>query len=193
MRGISLLESVVVIAIATIVMIAIANSVLFFYRANTASIEQAYQIDITRKGVELLVRDIREASYADNGAYPLETMASSTITFYADTDKDNLTERITYELAGTSFKRAVLDPSGNPTTYNGPAATSSVSEYMRNLEDGIPVFRYYDKDNVEVVNPANIVDVVSVSVTAVVNIVTTRAPGEFTLKSSATIRNLRAQ
>jgi hypothetical protein len=174
-------------------MIAIANSVLFFYKANTVSIEQAYQVDHARKGVTLLVRDIREASYADNGAYPLAAMASTSITFYSDTDRDNQTERITYEITGTSLKRAVLDPSGSPTTYTGSAATTSVSEYIRNIEDGVPAFRYYDKDNIEVADAAHIADVVSVSVMTVINIVTTRAPGEFTLKSSATLRNLRPQ
>jgi len=184
---------IVTVSIAAIIMISIANSVLFFYKANTNSIEQAYQIDNARKGVVLLVRDIREATYADNGAYPLVTMASTSITFYSDTDRDNQTERITYELKGTSFKRAVLEPSGTPAIYNGAAATSSVSEYMRNVQDGIPVFRYYDKNNTEVTNSARIADVVSVSVSTIVNIVTTRAPGEFTLSSRATLRNLRAQ
>jgi Tfp pilus assembly protein PilW len=192
-RGISLIETVTVIAIVPVIMIAIANSVLFFYKANTVSIEQAYQVDHARKGVTLLVRDIREASYADNGAYPLAAMASTSITFYSDTDRDNQTERITYEITGTSLKRAVLDPSGSPTTYTGSAATTSVSEYIRNIEDGVPAFRYYDKDNIEVADAAHIADVVSVSVMTVINIVTTRAPGEFTLKSSATLRNLRPQ
>ena len=192
-RGLSLLEMLITLGIFTLIMVSITNSILYFYRANTSSIEQAYQVDSARKGVQLLVRDIREATYADNGAYPLAEMASTSVTFYADTDRDSATEKIRYQLNGTNFGRNVIDPSGTPATYPGGGATSTVSQYVRNALQNTPVFRYYNASSTEITNSADIADVVTVSVSIIVNISPYRLPGEFTLRSSATLRNLRAQ
>ena len=175
-------------------MIALTQSVLFFYRANTSSIEQAYQIESARRGIDLLVRDLREATYADDGSYLLAAIATSSLTFYADTDRDSSIEKIRYTLSGQQLWRNVTDSAGSPPTYTGASATSSVSDYVRNFGQNRPLFRYYDGTGAEIVNFATgIADVRSVSVDLVVNVVPVRAPGDFTLQSSATIRNLRAQ
>lgn len=191
LRGMTLIEALIAIGIFAILMVAIINSVIFFYRANTSSLEQSYQLTSARRGVEFMVRDIREAAYADNGAYPLAAIASTSITFYADTDKDTIIERIRYTLLGTSFYRNVLDSSGTPPAYTGAGATSTVSEYVRNEEEVAPIFRYYDGDGNEITDYAEVDEVRSIVVSLVVNILPVRAPAEFTLRSSATLRNLR--
>ena len=191
--GLTLIEMLVTIAAVALVMTAIADSVLFFYRANTSSIEQSYQISSARRGVELLVRDIREAAYGDDGAYPVSSIGSTTLEFYSDTDRDASVERIRYSLVGDSFTRNVLDSSGNPPSYTGLGATSTAAFYVRNAEQGVAVFRYYGEDGAEITDYADVGDVRSVTVRLVVNVQPIRAPGEFTLQSSATLRNLRSQ
>ena len=185
---------IVVTAMTAVIMVAITDSVIFFYRANTSSIEQAYQVESARVGMLALVKDLREATYGDDGSYPLAQMASTSLTFYADTDSDNAVEKVHYELNGLSLTRTVTDETGTPPTYvGGAAATSTVSDHVRNVADGVYVFRYYRADGTEATTSASIGDVQSVTITLVVDITPKHAPGEFTLTSGATFRNLRIQ
>jgi len=189
--GFTFIEMVVTIAIFSIIMISIADSVRFFYRANTSSIEQSYQIDSARRGVEFLVRDLREASYGDDGSYPISNIGSTTITFFSNIDSDPSVEKIRYELNDVMLTRNTLDATGSPAVYTGAGATSTVSEYVRNSEEGTPLFRYYDSAGVEITDYTEVDEVRSVVVNLVVNIRPIRAPEEFTLRSSANLRNLR--
>ncbi len=191
LRAFTLLETVVSIAIITIIMSVIVLSILFFYRTNASSLEQSFQINSARKGVEFMVQDLREAIHGDDGSYPLLTIGSTTITFFSDTDSDQSVERITYSLSGTRLERITLDSLGIPPSYSGLGVTTNVSEYVRNLETGKKIFRYYDKDGVEITNYTDIGGVRFISVNLIVNIQPIRAPEEFTLRSSATLRNLR--
>ncbi len=184
---------IVTLAIFLLIMGAVINSILFFYRANSSSLEQAIQVETARRGIELFVRDVREATYADSGAYPLATMASSSVTFYSDTDTDNSIERIRYSLFGTRLYRNVTEPTGSPATYIGGGVTTTVSEYVRNFDENVSIFRYYNASSTEVTNPGVINTVVSVTINLIVDIVQKHTPGTFTLSESATIRNLRAQ
>lgn len=190
-RGFTLLESLVVVSIFTIVMTAIVGSVIMFYRANAASLEQSYQINSARRGIEFLVREAREAAYADTGAYPVAGIASTSIAFYSDVDTDAPVELIRYTLLGTTLFRTSLDPSGVPPSYAGAGATSTVSEFVRNSEASTPVFRYYDAEGMEITDYTQVDEVRSVVVSLVVNILPLRAPEEFTLRAGATLRNLR--
>lgn len=192
-RGMSFVEVLVTISLSTIIMLAVVDSVLFFYRANTSTLEQGYQVESARRGAELFVRDVREATYADDGAYPLATMASSSVTFYSDTDVDGSIERIRYTLLGTTLYRNVTDASGSPPAYTGGGVTTTVSTYVRNFDENAALFRYYNASSTEVTNAQFINTVVSLTVNLVVDIVEKHTPGKFTLTESATLRNLRAQ
>lgn len=192
-RGLTLIEVVVSVGIIAIIMVVISQSVIYFYRANRVTFEESFQIRSAQKGMEVLVKDLREATYGDNGAYPLGAIATSTLTFYSDVDRSAPVERITYKLIGMSLYRTITNSVGSPPTYTGTVATSTVSDYVRNVGDNIPVFRYYDASGVEITSQANIADVVSVSLSVIVDITPIHAPGEFTLRSGATIRNLRPQ
>lgn len=190
-RGLTIIEAVVAVAIVAVIMLAIVGSIIFFYRANRSALEQSFQINNARKGVELLVRDLREATAGDDGSYAVVSVASTSVSFFSDIDSDLTVERISYELSGTTLFRGVLDSSGVPLSYAGAAATSTVSEYVRNLEESEPIFRYYNTDGIEITNYADFQKVRFVSVSLIVNIEPIRAPEEFTLRSSATLRNLR--
>ncbi len=192
-RGLTLIEVVVSVGIIAVIMVVISQSVIYFYRANRVTFEESYQIRSAQKGVQVLIRDLREATYGDNGAYPLATIASSTLTFYSDVDRTSPVEQIKYQLTGQKLTRTIVSSTGIPPTYTGAIATSTVSEYVRNIGDNISLFRYYNAAGVEVTSQTDIADVVSVAVCVVVEITPIHAPGEFTLRSGATIRNLRPQ
>jgi len=193
MRGLSIVEAIVTIAVTSVILAVITQSVLSFYKSNRVALEESFQIRSAERGVQALVRDLRETTYGDNGAYPLATIASTTITFYSDVDHSAPIEQISYVLSANRLTRTVTYSAGDPPTYTGQSVTTVVSDFVRNLEDGIPMFRYFDAGGAEVTDPLDITDVVSVTVSLVVDITPVHAPGEFTLRSSASLRNLRPQ
>lgn len=191
-RAFTLIESMVVLAIFTFAMMAISASVIYFYRTNANAIEQAFALSSARRGVEFMVRDLREMTYSEEGNFPISTMSSTTITFYSDTDRDKEVERIRYFFSdATTLSRGTIHPTGSPLSYN-PAdeVVSIVSEEVRNAEDGIAIFVYYDEEGNVISNYANVTDTVLVDVTMIVNVNPTRLPEEFTLRSTASLRNL---
>jgi type II secretory pathway component PulJ len=192
-RGLTFIEMIVTLSMFVLIMTVITNSILFFYRANSSSLEQAIQVETARRGIELFVRDAREATYGDNGAFPLQAIATSSMTFYSDTDTDGAIERIRYSLSEKTLYRNVTEPTGSPATYTGGGVTTTVSDYVRNFDEDTSVFRYYNASSTEVAVSGSVSSIVSVTIKLVVDIVQKHTPGTYTLTESATIRNLRAQ
>lgn len=191
--GYTLVEMIIVIGITLSVMLVVMNSVLTFYRLNTNTFEQTVQVDQARRGVEYLVRDVREAAYADDGAFPIIATGTTSVSFYSDTDRDASAERIRYFLDGTTLKKGVTNAVGSPPAYTDTEQISTVAEYIRNAQQNIPVFRFYNASSTEVAAGATTSAVRFITVDLVVNVDVNRLPGQFTLHSSAMIRNLKAQ
>jgi len=191
-RGYTLIEMLVVISITALLSGVIVNSILSFYRTNTNTFEQASQVDEARRGIGSMIRDIREIAYSDNGSYPIVSTATSTFSFYSDIDRDASTELVRYYLTGTSLRKGVTNSTGTPPTYDlANEQVSIISNYVRNPSQGIPVFRYYNASSTEITPGATTTSIIFVTVDMVVNVDPYRLPGEFTLHSSATIRNLK--
>jgi len=189
--GFTLIETLTFITVFTLVMIAIISSVLYFYRSNTYTVEQSFAVNNARKGIEFMVRDIREATYSDSGAYPLIDGSEYLIYFYSDIDRDANVERIRYFLDGTTLKKGVTESAGNPLSYDdGNEVIHTISEEVRNSEQTTPIFNFYDNSGGEIFNVSlNLTSVAFVTVNLIVNINPTRLPNEFTLRSSAALRN----
>lgn len=95
-KGFTLVETLIAVAIFALAMGAISTSVLMLYRAQGYSLQQSMAINEARKGVETMVKEIREAKYGDDGSYPIEVAADKEFIFYSDIDKDGATERVRY-------------------------------------------------------------------------------------------------
>lgn len=187
----TLIETVVWVAVSTSAMLAIVTSVQYFYRTNTYAVEQAAAVSSAQRGVEEMVKTIREAAYSSNGAYPIIVMGTSTFSFYADVDSDPFIERLRYYVEGGSLKRGVIDPSGDPPVYTNSEMQTIVSDYVRNIEKGVATFNYYDLNGNLMTDLTDIAEVRFIEVTIVVNINPFRLPNQFTLRSTAALRNLR--
>lgn len=191
-RGLSVIEMIVTIAITIVVSGVIVSSVLMFYRGSDYAIEQAFAVENARRGVEQMVRDIREASYSEEGAFPVIEIGTTTILFYSDIDRDEDVERIHFFLDGGTFRKGVAKPTGNPPTYDEDDDTVSIiAENVRNEEENTSIFEYFDSDGNAITNFNNVADVAFVRVSLIVNVNPIRLPNEFTLRSSATLRNLK--
>ena len=187
----TLIETTVWVAVATSAMLAIVSSVQYFYRTNTYAVEQAAAVSSAQRGVEEMIKTIREASYSSNGAYPIISMATSSFSFYADVDDDPFLERLRYSVEGGSLVRGIIDPAGDPPVYTNPETLTSASDYVRNIDKGVTTFNYYDLNGNLMTDLTDIAEVRFIEVTIVVNINPFRLPNQFTLRSTAALRNLR--
>jgi prepilin-type N-terminal cleavage/methylation domain-containing protein len=191
-RGYTIVEMLVVIAVATIVLALITDSILSFYRSNTSTFEQAVQVDEARRGVDRLVRDLREVAYADTGNFPLATISTTSISFYSDVDRDYSAELVRYYLSGTVLRKGIINATGTPPAYN-PAdeQITVISQYVRNGLQSLPIFRYYNASSTEIAAGTGTTSIKYIRIDLVVNVDPNRLPGEFTLRSNAALRNLK--
>jgi len=192
-QGMSLIEMIVYIGIYSFVMLALTNALISFYQANRFTLEQMSQLENARKGTSSMIFSLRQAAYSASGAYPLEAVSPNSITFYSDIDDDGVIERVRYFLSGNTFERGVIKPVGIPAVYDsGSEIITNLSEYVRNAELGVDVFTYFDTTGTQMTNPFIIINVRWIQVKLVVNVNPATMPNEFTLRSSATLRNLKS-
>lgn len=192
-RGLTLLETLMWVGIFTIVFGAVTSATLSFYRANRYTLGQAFAVSSGQRGLNDMMRVIREAAYASDGAYPIISMAADQFSFYADVDADASIEKIRYFLQGTTLVEGIVDASGDPPAYTGAEATSTIAEYIRNIEQATSTFRYYDQNGALMTDFSKVADVRFVTVNLIVDTDTTQLPPNMTLRSSAGIRNLVGQ
>ncbi len=186
----SIIEGVVWVAVFTLAMLALTSSVLYFYRTSNYTIQQGSAVSSAQRGIETMVRAIREVSYASNGAYPIVSIAANDIRFYADIDTDAGVEQVHYYLSDTSLLKGVIEPTGDPAVYTGAETVSTISNDVRNIVQSTSLFTYYDKNGAAVTNYAQIGAPRYISATLLVDVDPNRSPIPITLRSSAALRNL---
>ncbi len=193
-RGISLAETVVVIAITAAVAGSLLSAIRYFYVNNAYVFEAATSVDNARRGIATALADLREASYADDGSYPLGAVGTSSITFYSDIDSDGGVERVKIWKVGTTLYKVVTNASGNPPTYTGQSnATTTLALYLRNATS-TPLFTYYDSTGAQLATTSTpLASIATVAARIQIDLNPNRAPNVFTLSGSATLRNLRDQ
>lgn len=190
-RAFTLVETIVVVALTTLVSLTLIWLVVYFYKTNAYALEQSTSVEHARRGIEDAMSRLREASYASEGSSPISSAATSSIVFYANIDNDSLIERVSYSLQKGVLYRTVSEPSGNPPTYVGAStATTTVASFVVNTTS-TPVFRYYDTAGIELSAPINLSKISSIKTTVVIDVNVNRSPVSFTLFGGATLRNLR--
>lgn len=189
-RGMTLVETVVWVSVLTIVFAALVEAALYFDRTGKFALEQASAVSSAQRGIDHMVRTIREAAYSSEGAFPIVSIGANDLVFYADIDQDPLIEKVHYFLQGSSLMQGVVDASGDPPGYTSAEASSPLSDYVRNASQGITTFRYFDGAGAEITDYARFADVRFVEVNAAVNVDPNKLPGLITLRSSAALRNL---
>lgn len=192
-RGMTFVEAIVVVALYLVVMLALMESITAFYRFNAYTIAQSYQVSEARQGMDLLVRDLREMTFADNGTFPLAVMGTSTVGFYSDIDRDDSVEYVVYRMSSTTLYKFTYNATGSPLSYSTstPDATTTVSTYVQNGLQNIPIFKYYDMNGLPTTATSTVTDIRYIQVSIIVNIDPIRDPGEYMLRSSASLRNLK--
>jgi prepilin-type N-terminal cleavage/methylation domain-containing protein len=189
MKAFTLIETLVVIAIFSLAIGAIFGLVGWLYTIHDYTFQQSRAIDEARRGVETMIRELREARPGDEGSYMLKIAEDFQIVFYSDIDGDNKTEMVRYFVEDNNLEKGIIEPSGWPTEYN-PAdeKISILSNYVRNSP---PIFRYFDGQGVELPSPSRLKDTKMMRVYLVVNVDPSRPPKDYNLESTVQIRNLK--
>jgi len=191
LSGFTLTETLVVVAIGSFIMLAIGQAIVFFYDTNEYAVQQSAAIRNAKQGVSSLVRDIREATFADTGAYPVARVGTTSLTVFADVNRDERIEKVRYYLDADNLKRVVTSSTGTPPTYTGQKSTSTVAQNVRNQQQSKPIFTYFDTDGSQIdSSDENRKDLAFTEIELIVNVDPDRQPDNTVIKSSATLRNV---
>ena len=146
-----------------------------------------------RGALRIMTTQIRMASPANTGAYPIAEADGSRLTFYADTDGDGVRERIRYFLDGTTLRQGTVKPAGDPLAYSQDDETlSDIAHHVRNAAT---VFAYYDSTydgtTAPLSEPIDIPAVRLIRLNLSVEPPDSRRSAPLTMTSVATLRNLK--
>ena len=189
-NGFTIIEALVALGVFVIAILIITAFIINSYKLQNFTYEQSTAISEARRGIETMVKELRETLPGDTGAYPIELAETQEIIFYADFDRDDAIEKVHYWLDGSDFKKGVIEAGGNPLTYN-PAneQVETISRYVRNYEDAI--FIYRDSDYIALNTPADPNEVKLINVYLKINMFENRAPMDYELESDVALRNLK--
>lgn len=186
----TLVELLVTIALTSVVLTALGFLIQHFYKTNAFVLEQSHAVESARRSIENAMADLREASYGADGSYPISAAATSSVTFYADIDNDSSVERARYYLSNATLYRGTTDPSAAGSYAGQPEVTTLVVNDIRN-GTATDLFSYYNRDGEQLAAPVNLAHVASVKIVVLADVNPNRAPNVYTLRGSATLRNLK--
>lgn len=194
MQGMTLVELIIVIFIFGMIAVATAQFQVDVFRLTGLADKSLNAVFNSRQVLKVMATELRSASPSSTGSYPLQAIATSTITFYSDIDDDGVKERVRYFMQGTNLIRGIIEPTGNPFIYNSASeATTTLVQNVRNATS-TNLFDYFDTDydgtTAPLSNPPTS-DVRLVRITIKIDEDPNRPPAALTSTTQVSIRNLK--
>jgi len=196
-KGITLIELLVAIGVFLMLISAVFTFIKQSYKIQDFSLEQSIAIAEAQRGVDAMVKEIREALPGDTGAFTIDTADEQTLIFYSDFDKDDAIEKVRYYLDGSSFTKGTTESSGSPLQYLAEdEELEIISRYVQNSSTEA-IFEYYngnwpgDTTNNPLATPTDVTDIRLIKIKLRINVRPERAPVDYILESSAALRNLK--
>jgi hypothetical protein len=144
-----------------------------------------------------MVSEMRSITPSALGAYPIESVSTSSILFFADIDGDNVADRIRYFLdpATRSLRRGQVLATGQPPSYNLAQETFSTLVTDVLTSTSTPIFDYhiatYTGTSSPLTYPVNIQLIRLIKITINIEKDPNRGPELITITSLASLRNLK--
>ncbi len=190
-RAIGAIETIVYIAVFSMILTAISMTMLSVYRSQDFALSSASAMVDMRRALELALSNIKEASFSDAGAYPVKSMADNEFVFYSDIDNDGKIEQVRFFVDDGIFKRGTIKSSGIPPTYdNTNEELRPIAWHVKNADHAIPIFQYFDKDEQQITDFSKILDLRFVSIRLLIDTDPNRPPEYYDFRSNATLRNI---
>lgn len=190
-RGMTLVELLVAIAIILILLPVLYTSIESLYDQHASTFARSVALTKASDTMRGIILDVRGSVYGEDGALPLVSIATSSMTFYTDTDFDGKVERVRYTLTGSTLTKGVIDPTATSSYPIANEIVYTLSTHVSNNASGAPLFRYWTATGTEVTVATGILDVRRVSVRLELEHRLRGVDGEVALESSASIRNLK--
>ena len=143
-KGFTIIEILVAVAILGLITIVVSSFQVNVIKYNKSAADSLQSAMDARSILRTMVKELRSMSIGNNGAYPLEEAAISSITFYSDIDSDGLKEKIHYFSEGTTLKKGVIIPTGSPYTYLSSDEKFQILAYSIKNSEANPLFEYFD-------------------------------------------------
>jgi len=183
-------------SIFSLIVLVLASFLIDGWRYNTIIWDQLQGQTDARRVVQETVNIIRKAEESSIGAFPVVLAKDNELIIYANVDTDFYRERIRFWLDGTTLKRGIIKPSGNPLNYSGTEQVVDLAHYVVNISKGIPLFIYYDENYTGVENPlttpAEVALIKLVKVQLLIEKNPDKTPIPLRVESMVQIRNLKS-
>lgn len=143
-KGFSLIEIVIVVAIATSIVFVIGSLSGNTNVLNTLVSRELQSKSDVDQNLQIVTTAIRSATQSANGSYPIVSANSSSFVFYSNGASSGTINRVRYFLASSTIYGGVIQPTGTPAIY------PTSSEIITDLVDGVStfgtssLFLYYD-------------------------------------------------
>lgn len=190
-KGFTLIETGLAILIFLLGVVTVFSLVEFGYFGKDYTFQQAMSIEEARRGIETMLKEIREARAGEDGSFVISKTEGFEFAFFSDIDNDGETEKIRYFLDGSDFKKGIIEPQCCPITY--PASSERIITLTKYVRNTPPIFKYFDKDGNELGPPASLKDTKRMRIYLVVNVNPNRPPQDFTLETDVLLRNLKEE
>jgi type II secretory pathway pseudopilin PulG len=191
--GMTLLEVTVAISIFLLILFSLTAIMTTSFRTQGIIWEQLGTQSEGRRVEQQFVNEIRRATNSSVGAYPFELALDNEIIFYSNIDTDLGIERVHYFLTSTTLMKGIVDPTGDPLTYN--TSTEVVSAAVHSMANGgVPIFSYYDGDysymsTSTLPAPVDVTDIDMVGINLTLERDPNYSPTAFHIESKAKVRN----
>jgi len=97
-----LVETLIAITIFGLIVVVVSGIVLVLYKTQSYAWQQSLAVEEARRGVKIMVKEIREANNGDDGSFIIEKADDKEFVFYSDIDKDDLIEKVRYFIGGVN-------------------------------------------------------------------------------------------
>jgi prepilin-type N-terminal cleavage/methylation domain-containing protein len=127
-EGFTLTETIVAIFVFSLLMGVVSGLILMLYRTQSFEFEQSVAIEEAKRGIETMIKEIREAREGENGAYPIEYAGDKEFIFYSDVDNDGKVERVRYFLGEIQSETLTRECQSN---QKGGSCSVSFSNFIK--------------------------------------------------------------
>ncbi len=194
-RGITLLEVLISVAILSMMILTASTFQRDVFSLNT-NLQSSLNAQLdARHLVKVMVAELRKTIQSSAGAYPIELASSTAVTFYSDVNNNGSIDRVRYFQSGSTIKKGVVTPTGNPLTYNSnnEVVTTLINSVVSS--SSLPIFQYYSSSYTGTTSPLTFPITISsvrlVKITVIIDSDPNRSPVPIIVTSSVNLRNLK--